>query len=126
MVREFDLYRLPCTKEMQHHKFGYWLRNHCISEIAVSFDVLLTDKALSTYLSGKLLQSSDVDGTFLRSKQVTRPHTKVRGRADHAAGKSKRIVRENGLSSAVVVLERRDDKHMLIKLVYSIAYTPKR
>ena len=59
-----------------------------------------------TDLCSKLLQSPDVDGTLLRTIEVTPTHTEVRGRAHHAAREAKRVVGEDGHTGSIVVLER--------------------
>lgn len=59
---------------------------------------------ISAYLRGKLLQPSNVDWTLFRGVEVTRTHTQVRGRAHHATRETKRVVREDKLTSSIVVL----------------------
>lgn len=56
------------------------------------------------HLHGKVLQAADVDRPLLGGVQIAAAHAQVRGRADHAAGEAQRIVRQDGLGGAVVVL----------------------
>ena len=56
------------------------------------------------YLGGKLLESSDADGSLLRGVEVAAADTEIRRRADHAARESEWIVGEDRSSCTIVVL----------------------
>lgn len=59
-----------------------------------------------------MLKPADVDGTFLGRIKIASAHAKVAGRANHAAGETKRIVRQDRLGSAIVILvgDRSDER----------------
>ena len=56
------------------------------------------------HLSGKLLKSSNVDGTLLRGIEVATAHTEITGGAHHTAGQPQGVVGKDCLGSAIVVL----------------------
>lgn len=51
-----------------------------------------------------MLKTADVDGSFLSRVEIASTHTKVAGRANHAAGETEWIVRENRFGRAIVIL----------------------
>ncbi len=61
-------------------------------------------KSIKSYLCGKLLQSPDVDGTFLRRIQVTPPDTQVWGGTHHPTRQTQWVVWENGPSGSIIIL----------------------
>lgn len=56
------------------------------------------------YLCSKLLQPSNINGSFLRGKQVAAPHTKVRCGTNHPTGQTQGVVRKDGTCCPIVVL----------------------
>ena len=52
-----------------------------------------------------MLQTPDVNGPFFRGVEVAAAHTEVRRGANHAAGETQGVVRENGLGRSIVVLK---------------------
>ena len=67
-----------------------------------------------SYLCGELLKTPDIDGAFLRSVQVAAAHAEIRGRTHHSASETERVVGEDELGRAVVVLldSKRTNAHL--------------
>lgn len=59
-----------------------------------------------------MLKSADVDGSFLSRVEIASAHAEIAGRANHAAGETERIVREDRLRRAIVILvgDRSDER----------------
>ncbi len=51
-----------------------------------------------------MLEPADVDGALLAGRQVAPAHAQVRRGTHHAAGEAQRVVGQDGLGRAVVVL----------------------
>lgn len=51
-----------------------------------------------------MLKSADVDRSFFGCIEIASAHAKIAGRANHAAGETERIIRENRPRRAIIIL----------------------
>lgn len=75
----------------------------CVSRNSFFPLILLINSVL--YLSCKLLQPPNVNGTFLWSIQVASSHTEVGGRTYHSTCQAEGVVRKYSFSCTIVVLK---------------------
>ena len=65
---------------------------------------------VQTHLYSKLLQSTDIYGTFLCGIQVASAHTEVASRTHHPTGQSQRVVRQDQFCRTVIILRKQNQR----------------
>lgn len=71
------------------------------STSAVKMQFLLYN---NTHINREMLKTTNIDGSFFARVEITSAHAKVTGRANHTAGETKWIVRQNRFGRTIVIL----------------------